>query len=380
MSLILDALKRARELAQGKSGPVQAEALFNSFGFRPQSKKARNRRILVYLLPVVIVGVTIAASLRYWAAHRSSKVQTIAAVNAAPIRAPEPVPVPQPATSEPPPVAIANNGAGSPVTAPPSASNPSPVLPLDRRRTPPALPKSVAAPRNVVIPAQEPTPSVTPNPAVSQPQNVPAAPAASTNDSVIVSVGTRDPWELAMFYYRTGEPEKAVILYRQILEKDPLNARVLNNMGAAYLALGNNNEAIKTFRSATVATPAYDAAHNNLGTALMNAGQNSEAEREFKRALSLNARSTDALINLGRLAKNTNSPEQAKTYYLKALQINGSSAEAHYNVAQIYEEQKENTQAVQHYQAFLDLASQQYASLVPQVEAKIRELNKLRLP
>ena len=382
MSLILDALKRARELAAGKNSPVQAETLFNSFGFRQPTKQDKTRRILIYLLPLLLISAAIAVGVRYWTGRQPHKIQTLAVVRPPPVnRIPEPQPAPAPPLAEDVPHADA---AASTVAAPPKVLAPLPALPLvtpDSPRTPPARSKSVLSVRSEAVLVPDPPP-LDPTPRRAVPQSPAAAsPAAEPpNESVAVSLGTKDPWELANGYYRIGKFEMALVLLKQMLEKDPLNPRVLNNIGVNYLALGKNNEAISAFRSATLATPGYDAAHNNLGTALMNVGQYSEAEREFTRALSLNSRSTEALINLGRLAKSTGNPEKAKNYYLKALQINGSNAEAHYNIAQIYEEQGENGQAVEHYRTFLNLASQQYASIVPGVEAKIRELSKSRLP
>ena len=67
MSLILDALRKAKNLATG-SAPQRAPAYLKSFGFgEQQAPRNKAKKILIfYVLPVVILGSVIAAGVMHW--------------------------------------------------------------------------------------------------------------------------------------------------------------------------------------------------------------------------------------------------------------------------------------------------------------------------
>ena len=67
MSLIVDALRKAKNLATG-SAPRRAPAYLKSFGFAEQkAPQNKVKKILIsYVLPVVILGSVIAAAVMYW--------------------------------------------------------------------------------------------------------------------------------------------------------------------------------------------------------------------------------------------------------------------------------------------------------------------------
>ena len=372
MSLILQALKKAKALA-GSKAPVRGPGYLQSFGFGQKplgNRGGKLRRILVsYVLPAILIATALAYGVNYWSARSRAKLaatKTAAIVSApeSPALAPELAAsaeqaVPEAAPAETPKVAEAK-----PV-APPS------VLPPVRR----VRPVPTVTPEVVRL---EPTPV----PEVDEVKDSAAASNASPKPPVTPEpeVSTRDPFELAVFFQRSGENQKALEQYKRVLDRDPINQAALSNLGVLYLAMGNLVEAIRTLRSATYANQNYDKAHNNLGIALMQDGQNAEATREFERALQLNSKNTEALTNLGILSTNAGKPDQAVGYYLQALQLNAASLETHYNIAQIYERQGDYRKAVDHYRQFLVLGSSQHPDRAKQVEIKIQELLGKRQP
>jgi len=240
-------------------------------------------------------------------------------------------------------------------------------------QTAPAAPKPA-------LPVQTPAASLPQTTVATEPaperkaERAPAPPVQPLSQPS--SVGpARDPFDLAVFYQRSGDYLKALEQYNKVLEKDPLSAAVYNNLGLIHFATSNTLEAIRAFRQATYIDPKYDKAHNNLGLALRQAGQDAEAQREFERALQLNPKNAEALTNLAALAKKSGNIERAKMQYLQAIQVNPANAEAHYNLAMLYEEQGENGSAIDHFKKFLTSGSSSHPEVVAEVEKKIQELS-----
>jgi Flp pilus assembly protein TadD len=397
MSLILDALKKAKQMAGRKSEPATPAAL-GSFRFGRPTRAERIRKM-------VLVGVMGAIGL----SATAYTISFIVARYRKPSRGAVLIQAPRPALEESIPVEEAA-AAEVPKPDPPKnetikpQSPPSPAKPVAQAQEAPAAPRRAAAAPTPTPPADRPIPVQQASPAASieaspyrarpsgPPQPVPvsvatdvapesslAAPPARTaspSGRGEVTPPVRDPFDLAVFYQRSGDFLKALDQYNKVLEKDPLNPSVYNNLGLIHYSTRNTPEAIKAFRQATYIDPKYDTAHNNLGLALQQAGQTAEAEREFERALQLNPKNAAAMTNLAALARKSGNIERAKIQYLQAIQVNPGNAEAHYNLAMLYEEQGENGSAVEHFKKFLMLGSNSHPEVVADVEKKIEELSK----
>jgi Tfp pilus assembly protein PilF len=377
MSLILQALKRAREITERKAPPIQGPAALQSFGFGRAPKTVRWKQVMTaYVLPATMLGLLLAYTVNFWI-NRLSTPGADAEVSFTETQEPSASPTEEntPRVSETSPAAISAE-----------TGIPSQVIP---ERTPPAP----AAENRVPLPAppvEMPRPAVTGRapiertspPAVATLPGAPAPPpetSAAPASNTLREETARDPFELALFYQRTGDYPKAFDYYNRVLAADPLNAPVFNNIGLLHLAMSRNADAIRAFRNAIAVDPNYAMAHNNLGIALMNDNQDSEATRELERALQLNPQNAEALTNLGILARREGQAEEAKFYYLRALQVNPGHAETHYNLAMILDEQGESGSAVEHFEAFLKFGSHTRPELTMPVEGKIQELRR-RMP
>jgi Tfp pilus assembly protein PilF len=406
MSLILDALKKAKDLG-GRTPPPAPPAALASFRFgRPsRSEKIKRLTLIAGLLLVIISSVGYTAN--FW-------IKRLRRPRAVLIQAPRP---PLPADSLPAEEAPIVQDA-SKQTAPEESSKAQPVQSGTTTNpaqianvTSPSVPVPVAAPgrplakvvrrrsRKSPAPVSDPPSarefnqpvqiagaiipdkavtaaalSSTGAPPTAEPPSPPAGPPAARTD---ITQPSRDPFEVAVFYQKSGDYLKALEQYNKVLAADPLNASVYNNLGLLYYATNNITESVRAFRRAILIDPKYDKAHNNLGLALLRQpGQDAEAEREFERALQLNTKNAEALTNLAALAKKSGNTERAKVQYLQAIQANPASAEAHYNLAVLYEEQGEAGNAVDHFKKFLTLGSGSHPEVVADVEQKIKELSK----
>jgi Tfp pilus assembly protein PilF len=378
MSIILEALKKAKSLTSRKPAQPVGPAALASFQFGRRKSRLPKR-----LAIMIIAGLALTLVLRYtitWWTQRLAAPGGTVAVNEGleplvPPEQPQPLEASEGArqgesSADGTPEAPLEQAQAQPETetqtaersvalpTPPSPPARRPARAVDRRRPP--QPLQPEAPAVEAAPPREPPAPAAAEPSAPQPPSIQVAPVS------------RDPFELAVFYHRSRDYLKAFEMYNRVLEQDPLNAAAYNNMGLLQKEMGNVPEAIRAFRNAILIDPNYDTAHNNLGTTFMLAGQNSEATREFNRALQLNPNNAGALVNLGILTGKNGNPEQAKTQYLKALQINRNNPEAHYNLALVYEAQGETSSAIAHYREFLSLGSTSYPeSLIGDVETKI---------
>jgi Tfp pilus assembly protein PilF len=93
--------------------------------------------------------------------------------------------------------------------------------------------------------------------------------------------------QLGLSYVDAGRTSEAIAAYDRALAVDPLDARVLNNLGAVYNNLRRPESARPLLRRAVAREPRFLEAQMNLGVAEAMAGDLAGAERAFAAALSI---------------------------------------------------------------------------------------------
>src|SRR5437870_7815850 len=220
MSLILQALQKAKDLTGRKSATPTPYALA-SFRFGRPTRAQKLRRIaLVYLLPALALTLIIGYGVTFWA-NRLKKPRATIAVQA-------PVAPPNPAVIPPPPEAPAQaQQPAAPATPQVEVHVETPAETAPHSQTPPP-PRS--APRRVSRPALQvplqppsPAPAVRNTPAPPRPAEdevaktqpapaTPATPAPPPQPAAEITPASRDPFELGLFYQRSGEDRKSTRL------------------------------------------------------------------------------------------------------------------------------------------------------------------------
>lgn len=170
-------------------------------------------------------------------------------------------------------------------------------------------------------------------------------------------------FQKAVFYQKNGESSIAIQEYESILEKDPLNAEVHNNMGLLYQQKGEYNTALLAYRKAVSLKPDYNKARSNIGTVLYRQGRLEAAGLEFELVLEKEPENVHALTNLAIIYKEKGELKKARDLLLKALDFNDESHEAHYNLALVLEELGSIGEAIVHYRKFLKHSHSAYISL-----------------
>ncbi len=133
----------------------------------------------------------------------------------------------------------------------------------------------------------------------------------------------------AVAFHQAGRLDRAVELYRQILQCEPDLPEVHNNLGAALAALGRLSDATLSYRRALDLNPDNAQAWCNWGAALAGLGQLREAETSLRRAIALDARFAEAHSQLGNTLRLSGWLDDAEAMLRRAIALDPNNAHAH---------------------------------------------------
>jgi len=129
----------------------------------------------------------------------------------------------------------------------------------------------------------------------------------------------------------TQSYKNAVVLWEDVIRKNPKAWIAYNNLGSAYNKVGKYEEAIPLLNKAIKLEPGYAEAYNNLGNAYNNIGNYEEAIALYKKAIELNPLFVEIYYNLGNAIRSIGNYEEAIALYKKAIELNPDYAGAFYN-------------------------------------------------
>jgi tetratricopeptide (TPR) repeat protein len=138
--------------------------------------------------------------------------------------------------------------------------------------------------------------------------------------------------QLAYEYYQAGNLDQAEFVCREILEEQPDNAEMYNNLGLLLGEKGNIDDSVACYRKALELDPNLADAHYNLGNVLKGQNQLLEAIKSYRRAIELDPVSLDALMNFGNALQGVEQYDEAEQCYQKALHISPHNADIYNNL------------------------------------------------
>ena len=181
-----------------------------------------------------------------------------------------------------------------------------------------------------------------------------------------------DPFQLAVYYQRTGDFEQALLNYKAALQRNELNVEAHNNLGGLYLGRNLLDEAVREFQRVLAIQPGYVPARVNLSAALFKLGRFDAAAAEARAALRIDPRSVDAHVNLALAQKASGQAADSQASLRRALELNPHHALAHYNLARQYEDGAELVRALEHYRQFLQYAGPEQEPYAADVRARLQ--------
>ncbi len=118
---------------------------------------------------------------------------------------------------------------------------------------------------------------------------------------------------------------------------------------------GEKNRAIGLYEQIIAQEPGYAPAYINLGTIYFHLRRYSRAEELYRRATEMAPGYVLAFFDLGNVLDELDRPDDSIAAYRQAVALAPRYADAHYNLALAYERKGELRQALRHWQAYVRL-------------------------
>ncbi|QNI31884.1 tetratricopeptide repeat protein [Alloacidobacterium dinghuense] len=134
---------------------------------------------------------------------------------------------------------------------------------------------------------------------------------------------------------QSGDPQKAVALYRASLANDPKNARTYYDLALALDRLSDYSAEQDALEKAQALDATLAPVHNQLGFLDLQAGHAQDAERQFKAAISLDPQYAEAQNNLGVLYGQVGKDADAEKMFRLATENNPQYGQAFANLGLI---------------------------------------------
>ena len=126
--------------------------------------------------------------------------------------------------------------------------------------------------------------------------------------------GIQERFLAAVRAEETGDKQRAIVLYEEILSLDPRYAPAAINLGTLHFHLRQFHRAEELYRRATVADPGYVLAYFDLGNVLDELQRLDESIAAYCKAVELAPRYADAHYNLALAYERQSQPRRRQQY------------------------------------------------------------------
>ncbi len=185
-------------------------------------------------------------------------------------------------------------------------------------------------------------------------------------------------WQLAQFYKRSGQHEKALLRLRELIAllPDPEEkASCVFTMGQAMEQVGDYPNAIRYYREALALEPAstftWYFIHNNLGYSLNTLGQFTDGEDYCRKAIVIDPTRSNAHKNLGIALAGQGRFAEAARAYVDSTRANAADARAFHllqNLVQHHPElEYEFQEPIEFCRKAVEVAAQKLAESRPKI-------------
>lgn len=182
-------------------------------------------------------------------------------------------------------------------------------------------------------------------------------------------------FQLAISSHKNKQLRMALQEYQKVLKLNPSNHQARNNLGLVYKDMGELDRAATEYMQLIALDPNNAKSYNNLGTIYYLQGRFMEAVQEFRKALAIDGGNVESYVNLALAYKKQGRTEEAVQVLEHVLSIDTQLAEAHYNLALLIEEMGDVSNALLHFQKFVDLSEGKHSNLVEEVRRHIEKLS-----
>ncbi len=128
----------------------------------------------------------------------------------------------------------------------------------------------------------------------------------------------------------------AVTLFQQVVKLEPKHKSAWNNLGQAYMALGETDKAVQAYQTAIISNPYDEFAYSNLGLAYESQAKYDDAIKQFQKQLEINPLDRFAHGNLGQLYLQQKKYAEAVAELEKAADLEPKNPLVHISLGQAY--------------------------------------------
>ncbi|MFP5205306.1 MAG: tetratricopeptide repeat protein [Acidobacteriota bacterium] len=136
--------------------------------------------------------------------------------------------------------------------------------------------------------------------------------------------GIQARFQAAVEAEETGDKQRAIDIYEEIVAADPQFAAAAINLGTLYFHQRQFDRAEALYRQATEADPGYVLAYFDLGNVLDEMGHLDESIAAYQKAISLSPRYADAHYNLALAYERMGHPRAALRHWQAYARIDNS--------------------------------------------------------
>jgi tetratricopeptide (TPR) repeat protein len=144
---------------------------------------------------------------------------------------------------------------------------------------------------------------------------------------------------------KAGQPDRALELYRKVLERQPERPEAHYNVAQILSARGQYPEAQREYEAALQAKPGFLDARLNLGLAKYRQRQYEAAAADFRQVVAVDPKNALALFNLGLALLGLGKTAEAIDTLRAALREDPKLADAHYYLGLALERQGRHSDA-----------------------------------
>lgn len=175
--------------------------------------------------------------------------------------------------------------------------------------------------------------------------------------SVATSFAQTTDAQLAAYYYREGDFEKAAIYFERLYEKQPSDENY-NYLLKSYISLDNYKEAEKLAEKQSKKNPGVFDYQVDLGNVLKLSGESSKANKQFDKTIkNIGNAQVNQFIALGRAFSGIGENDRALEVYESGRKVHGKSYPFNFQIAPILGEKGDIDGMIKEYISVLDVST-----------------------
>jgi len=144
-------------------------------------------------------------------------------------------------------------------------------------------------------------------------------------------------YELMSCYEAIGKPEKAIEFYQTLVDKDPYNYKLWNNLGFLYTLLNEDDKAIKIYELSLAINDKIAETSYCLGNIYSNNEDFNKSIDYYLKAIKSGGGDDLIFMELGFAYLNTDSYEDSKNCFKKSIEFYSEGHESWYGLGMAYD-------------------------------------------